>query len=190
MVREGHWETISACLLSRGLIAFVAEVCVETALEDSVFLQSRKRVYLPSGKIKVMSLFRAKLEQVCPQPIIKPRGFLNSGLLSCEANPLCVQHPHGPLHTAPMELWGTQRTHVNIKLMLPAESRVTKSFVSYLIVTCLLPVSMKKRQAHLLACKQGKTVPSQFLMGRKKMRYMGLEQNETSYYLFFHIIMF
>lgn len=31
-------------------------------------------------------------------------GFLSSGLLSCDANLLCMQHPPGPFHVVPVEL--------------------------------------------------------------------------------------
>ena len=57
-----------------------------TALQgrDSISLQSREQIYL--------------------LPYIKDLSFLSSGFLKCDANPLCVWHPFGPLCITPMGL--------------------------------------------------------------------------------------
>lgn len=112
----GARRQFPAHLLGRGPTAFVIDylfkdVCVETALgdKDSVSLQSRAQVCLLSSKIKIISPSRAKMGQVCSQPNIKAEGFLSSGFLSCEANPLCAEHPLGLLHAAPVELAGHRK---------------------------------------------------------------------------------
>lgn len=47
-----------------------------------------------------MSPSWALVGQVCQQPPSKIRGFLSVGLLTCDKDPLCIQHPPGLLCVA------------------------------------------------------------------------------------------
>lgn len=70
-------------------------------------------------------------------------------------NPWCMQAPSSPLH---VDLWelGFGWKNADTLVTALAGSNILSS-VSDPGVSCLRPVSRKRRQANLLACKQGKT---------------------------------
>lgn len=96
-----------------------------------------------------------------PGSLHKKCCAIGSGFLSCNANPLNVQHPSRSI-TSPV--WDTVRgggTCANmLMLIMLAIPLITKSFVSDLGVLCHLPASTELYQADLLACKYGEILYS------------------------------
>lgn len=68
---------------------------------------SRGQGFFPFGIIKNISLW-TKIGQIFFQPIIKHRGFINSGFLSCDTNPLSAQEVPGLLCITPMGTEGPE----------------------------------------------------------------------------------
>ena len=88
------------------------DVCIAHSIgrQRQCFLWGRVQDYLLSKIIKIMSSSEAKAEQICQQLLLKYWGFLNSGLLSVNANPLYVQHPPEPASISPSWDLGARRT--------------------------------------------------------------------------------
>ena len=68
---------------------------------------------------------------------LKDVGFLNSGFLCCNINPLCAQYLPGPLRIS-LKYLRNKGTNSSLKLMLLAMPWVIKSFVSDPGLWCLL----------------------------------------------------
>lgn len=87
------WKSIDSCTLE----SFYKDICIMSALEirDSVSSWDGRHIWFLTRIIKIISPYKAKVGQSWQFALIR-LGFLCSGFLTCDANPLCMQHPPGP----------------------------------------------------------------------------------------------
>lgn len=144
------WEIpyeVSTCLVTVSVLHYLfKDVCIASVCIVECLLPGQREDIFLTRRVKATSPCVAKIEQVCLQPFHKTRDFLNSVFLSCDANPLYVQHPHWH---HPYGAWWTRDIEVNMTLILPATPRVTKSLVSSSWAMCLLLAYIKLWQTSL-----------------------------------------
>ena len=97
------------------------------SLGDSVTLWNEEQVCLLSSKIKITSLSRAKVAHVGLPSNCKLSIALSLRFFICDAGPLCVQWLLGQVPCWLQENWGTRRTHVTVKFMLPTGLETIRS---------------------------------------------------------------
>lgn len=121
--------------------------CIENILGDrnSDFLQNKGQICLLINRIKMVCPWRADWTGLLADHL-KDWAFLRSGFLSCNKFTVCAASTWAYLYTIPVELGG-QRELINEADA--ARCDVTKSFISSLGVSCLLPASIKLWQANL-----------------------------------------
>lgn len=96
----------------------------QTILKDgnSISRWNKEQICLLSTIMKIMSSSRAKVGQVCLQNLVMDLVFLNSRLLSCNAN--LSTHPLVSFFTSLGRLWGKvikdKNTKSNMKFILPS----------------------------------------------------------------------
>lgn len=148
------WEIpyeVSTCLVTVSVLHYLfKDVCIASVCIVGRLLPGWREDIFLTRRVKAMSPYVAKIEQVCLQPFYKTRDFLNSVFLNCDADSLYVQHPRWH---HPYGAWWTREIEVNMTLILLAVPRVTKSFVSSSWAMCLLLAYNKLWQTSLLVYK-------------------------------------
>ena len=117
---------------------------------------------------KIMSATKVSL--ACSQPPFERWGFLDLGVLSCDTNPLCGQHPPGPAFSWPRGTWEARKYEANAACCARSQFSVSDPEASD-----VLPASTQLPRAHMLA--QGKEVisaPSQFLTIALRIKFQFL----------------